>query len=49
MSLLLGLEPSKKLRVVVVVLGGEWSKGILEFRFNPNLGLQTEAFAKLNN
>ena len=29
--------------------GGGWSKGILEFRFGPNLGLRLEAWAKLNN
>ena len=36
MSILLGLEPFQKLAV-----GGGWSKGILEFRFGPNLGLGT--------
>ena len=29
--------------------GGGWSKGILEFRFGPNLGLKLEAWTKLNN
>ena len=29
--------------------GGRWSKGILEFRFGPNLGLRLEAGTKLNN
>ena len=29
--------------------GGWWSKGILEFRFGPNLGLRLEAWTKLNN
>ena len=28
--------------------GGWWSKGILEFRFGPNLGLRLEAGTKLN-
>ena len=39
MSILLGLEPFQKLAVV----GGWWwwSKGILGFRFGPNLGLGT--------
>ena len=38
MSILLGLEPFQKLAVVVVVGGGGWwLKGILEFRFGPNL------------
>ena len=36
MSVLLGLEPFQKFGV-----GGWWSKGILEFRFGPNLGLGT--------
>ena len=40
MSILLGLEPFQKLAVVVGG-GGWWSKGILEFRFGPNLGLGT--------
>ena len=31
-----------------MVVGG-WSKGILEFRFGPNLGLGLEAWTKLNN
>ena len=46
MSVLLGLEPSQKFGV-----GGWWwwSKGILEFRFGPNLGLGLEAWTKLNN
>ena len=30
-------------------MGGWWSKGILGFRFGPNLGLETEARTKLNN
>ena len=38
MSILLGLEPFQKLAVVG---GWWWSKGILEFRFGPNLGLGT--------
>ena len=41
MSLLLGLEPFQKFAV-----GGGgcwWSKGILEFRFGPKLGLRLEA------
>ena len=43
MSILLGLEPFQKLAVGGgwVVVGGWWSKGILEFRFGPNLGLGT--------
>ena len=45
MSLLLGLEPLQKFAVVV---GGGWSKGILEFRFGPDLGLRLEAWTKLN-
>ena len=47
MSLLLGPEPFQKFGV-----GGRWwwwSKGILEFRFGPNLGLRLEAWTKLNN
>ena len=28
--------------------GGGWSKGILGFRFGPNLGLRLEAWTKLN-
>ena len=45
MSLLLGSEPLQKFGVggwwwVVVGGGGGWSKGILEFRFGPNLGLR---------
>ena len=51
MSLLLGLEPLKKFAVVVMVGGGGgggWSKGILEFRFGPNLGLRLEAWTKRN-
>ena len=47
MSLLLGPEPFQKFAVVVLV--GGWSKGILEFRFGPNLGLRLEAWTKLNN
>ena len=39
MSILLGLEPSQKLGVGGAWVGGGWSKGILEFRFAPNLGL----------
>ena len=31
------------------VVGGGWSKGILEFRFGPILGLRLEAWTKLNN
>ena len=27
---------------------GRWSKGILEFHFDPNLGLRLEAWTKLN-
>ena len=48
MSLLLGIETFQK-------FGGGgggwwwWSKGILEFRFGPNLGLGLEAWIKLNN
>ena len=38
MSILLGLEPFQKLAVGGWWVGG-WSKGILEFRFGPNLGL----------
>ena len=51
MSLLLGLEPLQKFAVVVGGGGGGWwwSKGILEFRFGPNLGLRLEAWTKLNN
>ena len=45
MSVLLGLEPFQKFGVG----GGWWSKGILEFRFGPNLGLRLEAGTKLNN
>ena len=47
MTLLLGPEPFQKFGV-----GGGgwwWSKGILEFRFGPNLGLRLEAWTKLNN
>ena len=29
--------------------GWWWSKGILEFRFGPSLGLRLEAWTKLNN
>ena len=29
--------------------GGWWLKGILGFRFGPNLGLETKARTKLNN
>ena len=46
MSLLLGIETFQKFAVLVV---GGWSKGILEFRFGPNLGLRLEAWTKLNN
>ena len=47
MSVLQGLEPSQKFGVVVV---GWWgSKGILEFRSGPNLGLGLEAWTKLYN
>ena len=45
MSLLLGPEPFQKFGVVG---GWWWSKGILEFRFGPNLGLKLEAGTKLN-
>ena len=38
MSILLGLEPFQKLGVG----GGWWSKGILGFRFGPNLRFETE-------
>ena len=34
--------PKKKFGV------GGWSKGILEFRFGPTLGLRLEAWTKLN-
>ena len=46
MSLLLGLEPLTKFAVVGGGGGGGgwWSKGILEFRFGPNLGLRLEAW-----
>ena len=43
MSILIGLGPFQKFAVV-----GGWSKGILEFRFGPNLGLRLEAGSKLN-
>ena len=46
MSLLLGIEPFQKFGVGG---GGGWSKGILEFRRGPNLGLRLEAGTKLNN
>ena len=52
MSLLQGMERFLKFAVGG---GGEWwwvggwSKGILEFRFGPNLGLIPEAWTKLNN
>ena len=54
MSLQLGPEPFQKFGVgggwwVVVGGGGGLSKGILEFRFGPNLGLRLEAWTKLNN
>ena len=50
MSLLLGLEPLQKFAVVGGGGGGWWwSKGFLEFRFGPNLGLRLEAWTKLNN
>ena len=39
MSHLLGLETFQKFAVVGG--GGGWSKGILELRFGPNLGLRT--------
>ena len=45
MSLLLGLEPFQKFTVGD---GGGWSKGILAFRFGPNLGFRTWSFHKLN-
>ena len=50
MSLLLGPEPFQKFGVVGGWVGGWWwwSKGILEFRFGPNLGLRLEAWTKLN-
>ena len=44
MTVLLGIESFQKFAV-----GGWWSKGILEFRFGPNLGLRLEAGTKLNN
>ena len=44
MSLLLGLYIT-----LSKVLCGWWSKGNLEFRFGPNLGLRLEAGTKLNN
>ena len=44
MSVLLGLEPSQKFGI-----GGWWSKDNLEFHFGPNLGLELEAWTKLNN
>ena len=43
MSLLQDLKPFQKLGV-----DGGGSKGILEFRFVPNLGLRVEAGTKLN-
>ena len=46
MSLLLDPEPFPKFGVGG---GGRWSKGILEFRFGPSLGLRLEARTKLNN
>ena len=50
MSLLLGPEPFQKFGVGGGGGGGGWwSKGILEFRFGPNLGLRLEAWTKLNN
>ena len=52
MSLLLGPEPFQKFGVGGggwVGGGWWWSKGILEFRFGPNLGLRLEAWTKLNN
>ena len=39
-----GLEPFRKFGV-----GGWWSKGILKYRFGPNLGRRLEARTKLNN
>ena len=48
MSLILRLKLFQKFAV-----GGVgrwwWSKGIIEFRFGPNLGLELEAWTKLNN
>ena len=46
------LVPRKNLfsqKVFLWLVGGLWwSKGILEFRFDPNLGLRLEAETKLN-
>ena len=42
MSVLLGIKPSEKFDV-----GGWWSKGILEFRFGPNLGLRLETWTSI--
>ena len=52
--LLLGPEPFQKFGVGGGWIGGGWvggwwSKGILELRFGPNLGLRLEAGTKLNN
>ena len=49
MSLILGLEPFQKLGVGGGDVGWWWSKGILELRLGPNLGLRPEAWTKLNN
>ena len=46
MSLLLGLVPFQKFAVVGG--GGGWSKGILELRFGPNLGIRVGPGNKLN-
>ena len=42
-------EPPTKPRTLSKVWCGWWSKGILECRFGPNLGLQLEAWTKLSN
>ena len=43
-------EPSTRPRTLLkVCCGGGWSKGILEFRFGPNIELRLEAWTKLNN
>ena len=44
LSLLLGLEPFQKFAVGE----GWWSKGILEFRFGPNLGSKMNKIIKRN-
>ena len=52
MSLLLGPEPFQKFGVGHgwwVVGRWWWLKGILEFRFGPNIGLRLEAGTKLKN